>query len=98
MTDSIQLFEKRDKPKNPGMYYALPTQLIQSDLCGIPKGGRDNATIDQLVMLTVLENASANVLRKASEQGKSYRDAIFEVAKTSSFLKRVYEGEIPLVG
>lgn len=64
LTDSIQLFKKRDKPKNPGMYYALPTRLIQFDLCGIPKGGRDEATIDQLVILTVLENASANVLRQ----------------------------------
>lgn len=98
LTDSIQLFEKRDKPKNPGMYYALPTRFIQSELCRIPKGGRDGATIDQLVMLTVLENASANVFKKASEQGKSYRDAIHDVTTTATFLKRVYEGEIPLVG
>lgn len=98
LTDAIQLFEQRDKPKNPGMYYALPTRFIQSDLCGIPKGGRDDATVEQLVLLTLLEGTSANVLKKAVDQGKSYQDAMFDMAKTTTFLKRVSQGEIPTIG
>lgn len=45
-------------------------------------------------MLTVPEN----VLKKAVDQSKSYQDAMFDVAKTTIFLKRVCQGEIPTIG
>lgn len=49
-------------------------------------------------LLFVITCGMPTVLKKAVDQGKSYRDAMFDVAKTTIFLKRVCQGEIPTIG
>lgn len=97
LTDAIKPFEQRERPKSASMYYALPTKFIQSELCGIPNKGRDTATGQQLLLCALLESAGSNTFNRDNLQGKSYKQALSDVKTTTSFLKRVFEGEIPLL-
>lgn len=97
LTDAIKPFEQRERPKSAGKYYALPTKFIQSELCGIPNKGRDTATGQQLLLCALLESAGSNTFNRDNLQGKSYKQAFEDVKTTTSFLKRVFEGEVPLL-
>lgn len=95
LTAAIQVFEQRERPHNPSLYYALPTKFIQTELCGIPTGGRDSAQGIQLALLSLLEEAGSNVFKRANAQGKVFSQAYRDVQKIAKFLKRVFEGETP---
>lgn len=98
LTDAIKVFVDKERPKNPGLYYAVPTKRIQTELCGIPKGGRDNATGDELLKLATLEVAGANAFNRADGQGKDYWAAYPDVNQVVTILASVYDGEVPMLG
>lgn len=98
LTDAIKVFVDKERPKNPGLYYAVPTKRIQTELCGIPKGGRDNATGAELLKLATLEVAGANAFNRADGQGKGFWAAYPDVNQVVTILASVYDGEVPMLG
>ena len=79
LTAAIQLFEQREHPHNPSLYYALPTKFIQTELCGIPVGGRDLAKGTQLALLSLLEEAGSNVFKRANAKGQIFNQAYVQL-------------------
>lgn len=96
-TDSIKPFVDREKPANPNLYYSAPTSFIQNHLCGIPNGGRDSATGEQLAMLIVLEGAGKRTFNQADDRGDQFNKAYTDVRNATTRLKQYINGEIPLL-
>lgn len=97
LTAAIKPFADREQPADTGLYYAAPTKYIQTTLCGIPKGGRDAAQGQQLIMCAALELAGANAFNRADERGQNYAQAFRDARLTTAYLKRVFDGEVPLL-
>lgn len=96
-TDSIKPFVDREKPANPNLYYSAPTSFIQNHLCGIPNGGRDSATGEQLAMLIVLEGAGKRTFNQADDRGDQFEQAYTDVRNATTRLKQYINGEISLL-
>ena len=96
-TDAIKVFVDKEQPKNPGLYYSVPTKRIQTELCGIPKGARDLASGRELLKLATLEVAGANTFNAADVQGKNFWGAYDDVDQVVSILASVFDGKTPLL-
>ena len=53
------------------------------------------ATGQQILLCALLESSGSNIFNRANNQGKSYTQALSEVKATTSYLKRVFEGDNP---
>lgn len=93
LTAAIKPFVDREQPANSGLYYAAPTKYIQTTLCGIPKGGRDTAQGQQLIMCAAMELAGANAFNRADEHGQNYAQAFRNARASATYIKRVFDGE-----
>lgn len=95
LTDAIKPFVEEERPKSSGLYFAMPTKFIQTALCGIPKGGRDEATGQQLLICAALETAAANTFEQSYHQDKNFNQAFHDAKKTATFLRSVFNGAVP---
>lgn len=95
LTDAIKPFVEEERPKSSGLYFAMPTKFIQTELCGIPKGGRDEATGQQLLICAALETAAANTFEQSYHQDKNFYEAFHDAKKTATFLRSVFNGAVP---
>ena len=94
LTAAIKPFVDREQPADAGIYYAAPTKYIQTTLCGIPKGGRDAAQGQQLIMCAAMELAGANAFNRADEHGQNYAQAFRNARTSAAYIKRIFDGEV----
>ena len=96
LTDAFKPFADREHNLPQGLYYAMPTKFIQETLCGIPKGGRSDATGEQLSLLSLLESTARDVFQVADKDGDDYNTALQKVRNTALYLQGVKVGRIKI--
>lgn len=94
LTDAIKPFADREHNLPQGLYYAIPTKFIQETLCGIPKGGRNDATGEQLSLLSLLESTARDIFQSADKKGDDYDTALQKVRNTALYLQGGKVGRI----
>lgn len=99
LTDAIQQFNLRDfadGDKNPlaRQRYGALTAKSQTNIFGIPKGGRDTATGRELAMLYLGEEIMKNVLNKAYALGLDYKQAEKIALHSAKQIQLLLNGEI----
>lgn len=100
LTDAIQQFNLRDfadGDKNPlaRQRYGALTVKSQTNIFGIPKGGRDTATGRELAMLYLGEETMKNALNKAYALGVDYKQAEQIALRSAKQILLLFNGEIP---
>lgn len=100
LTDAIQQFNLRDfadGDKNPlaRQRYGALTVKSQTNIFGIPKGGRDTATGRELAMLYLGEETMKNALNKAYALGVDYKQAEQIALRSAKQILLLINGEIP---
>jgi len=100
LTDAIQQFNLRDfadGDKNPlaRQRYGALTVKSQTNIFGIPKGGRDTATGKELAMLYLGEETMKNALNKAYALGVDYKQAEQIALRSAKQILLLINGEIP---
>ena len=100
LTDAIQQFNLRDfaeGDKNPlaRQRYGALTVKSQTNIFGIPKGGRDTATGRELAMLYLGEETMKNALNKAYALGVDYNQAEQIALRSAKQILLLLTGEIP---
>ena len=100
LTYAIQQFNLRDfaeGDKNPlaRQRYGALTVKSQTNIFGIPKGGRDTATGRELAMLYLGEETMKNALNKAYALGVDYNQAEQIALRSAKQILLLLTGEIP---